>query len=206
MNQEMIAELAWEKMQNLIPVVIQHYQTLQVLMLGYMDIAALQQTIHSGRVTFYSRSKQRLWIKGEMSGNYLNLIKILPDCDNDSLLMLVDPVGSSCHKGNDSCFNDSDNCNKNFFGKLESIIDKRYQDKPDNSYTTQLFNAGLQRIVQKVGEEAIETILAATSGNKQQTISETADLLYHLLVLLRCCGITLAQVNLELMQRSCLNG
>jgi phosphoribosyl-AMP cyclohydrolase / phosphoribosyl-ATP pyrophosphohydrolase len=202
MKPEEIMKLDWQKTQGLMPAIIQDNQTSEVLMFAYMSIEALEQTLASKKVTLYSRSKQRLWIKGETSGNYLQLVQVIADCDKDSLLVLVEPAGPTCHTGNTSCFNYLGNYGMGFLGKLEQVIFKRYQDKPIHSYTTELFNSGIQRMAQKVGEEAVETLLAATSGDKKATVSETADLLYHLLTLLRSCDISLADVTRELSARS----
>lgn len=197
-----VEQLDWQKVDNLIPTIIQDAKTLQVLMLGYMDKSALQQTLTTKQVTFYSRSKQRLWIKGETSGNFLSLIEIIPDCDNDTLLLLVDPAGPCCHLETTSCFDSGGTTAIGFIAKLETIIQQRHRDMPEDSYTTKLFSAGVQRMAQKVGEEGVEVALAAVSGDKKHITAEAGDLLYHLLVLLRGADIELSQVVADLEQRA----
>lgn len=197
-----IAALNWHKVSGLIPVVIQDSSTLQVLMLGYMNKEALQKSIETGKITFYSRTKKRLWVKGETSGNDLSLVSMIPDCDNDTLLVLVKPSGPSCHLNNRSCFGKDDAPGLGILAKLETIIDQRYQKRPTNSYVTKLFEEGIRRIAQKVGEEGVEVALAGVIGSKDDIKNETADLLFHLLMLLKECRIDLTEVMLELSKRA----
>lgn len=197
-----IEALNWDKVDGLIPAVIQDASTLQVLMLGYMNQEALQKSIETGKVTFYSRTKKRLWTKGETSGNDLTLVSIIPDCDNDTLLVLVKPSGLSCHLNNRSCFGKNDAPGLGMLAKLEAIIDQRYQNRPADSYLTKLFEEGVRRIAQKVGEEAVEVVLASVGGSRIDIINEAADLLFHLLVLLRERHINLIDVALELNKRA----
>lgn len=195
-------EIDWKKMQGLVPAIIQDADSLQVLMLGYMDKAAYNQTLTSGWVTFYSRSKQRLWMKGESSGNRLKLIKHELDCDQDSLLFLVKPDGPCCHNGTESCFVQAPKSSGTTLHALEALVLERKADPQANSYTTQLFNDGVKRIAQKVGEEGVETALAAVAGNCEELHEEAADLLYHLLVLLTACDTRLEKVLSILQERS----
>ena len=200
-----IDKLNWDKVNGLIPVIIQDGYTLQVLMLGYMNKEALQRTCDTEKVTFYSRTKQRLWVKGETSGNDLTVIDILADCDGDTLLVLVNPSGTTCHLGEQSCFGE-----KNIFGlgilaKLEVIIERRYQERPINSYVTKLFEEGSHRIAQKVGEEGVEVALASVIGSNEDTKKEAADLLFHLLILLRQSRIGFVEVLTELRVRNSSN-
>ncbi len=191
----------WEKIDFLLPVIIQDYQTAQVLMLGYMNPEALQRTCEMGQVTFYSRTKKRLWMKGETSGHILRVVQIMPDCDEDTLLVWVNREGPCCHLNQESCFGEKDLA-AFFLPRLENIISSRYKDRPENHYTTQLFDQGIKRIAQKVGEEGVEVALAASCGEREEIISEAADLLYHLLVLLVAKHISLHEVLLLLQNRS----
>jgi phosphoribosyl-ATP pyrophosphohydrolase/phosphoribosyl-AMP cyclohydrolase len=178
--------LDWEKMDGLIPVIVQQVFDGRVLMQAYMTREALQTTIESGRVCFWSRSRNTLWTKGETSGNYLELISVLPDCDGDCLLVFARPRGPTCHRGTATCF-DGDSPNAPglaFLADLGSLVAERERDRPEGSYTTQLFESGLKRIAQKVGEEGVETALAGSGGNQEELLNESADLVYHLLVLL----------------------
>jgi len=186
--------LAWEKMNGLIPAIVQDAYDGRVLMQAYMSREAQEHTLDSGRVTFWSRSRSELWTKGETSGNFLELVDVIPDCDNDTLLVLARPEGPICHLGNDTCFESSEpfNTRLEFLAHLERVIQQRDRDRPEGSYTTKLFEAGVKRIAQKVGEEAVETALAATAGDREELLNEAADLLYHLLVLMRNRGETLA--------------
>lgn len=194
-----IEALAWEKMTGLIPVIVQDTNTLQVLMLGYMNKAALEKTIQEEKITFYSRSKQRLWTKGEVSGNFLQLIDITCDCDNDTLLILAKSTGNCCHLEKSTCFSES---KKNHsLNALTNIIEQRYQKPLQNSYTSKLFSEGIKRIAQKVGEEGVEVALAAVASSSQEVINESADLIFHWLVLLRQCDVSLQQVMDELYER-----
>lgn len=196
-----LPEINWEKIKGLLPVIIQDYQTSQVLMLGYMTLEALECTCQTGFVTFYSRSKKRLWKKGETSGNILQVVQMQTDCDQDSLLILVNPMGNCCHLNQPSCFGE----NKALFStltKLEKVINSRYQERPPNHYTTQLFEQGMMRIAQKVGEEGVEVALSACCGDKKEVMNETADLVYHLMVLLVAKEIKLSEVLCLLNQRA----
>lgn len=184
MNEIIIQQLDWMKMDNLIPAIIQDAESLQVLMLGYVSPESLQQTLATSQVTFYSRSKKRLWTKGEISKNFLEVVDVVPDCDNDAILILVKALGPTCHLGTTSCFKDSPKTHISFLEKLEKTIKQRYLERPEQSYTTKLFNAGIDRIAQKVGEEAIETVIATLSSSQHVLANEAADLVYHLLVLL----------------------
>ncbi len=204
-----VGSLDWSKGGGLVPAIVQHARTGRVLMLGYMNDAALRQTLASGRVVFYSRSRETLWIKGETSGHFLNVVDVSTDCDADALLVLADPVGPTCHKGTESCFADAappDAQRLAFLALLENIIANRIADQPDGSYTAQLFAKGPSRIAQKVGEEGVETALAAVTRDDAGLISECADLLFHLLVLLRSRDLDLEQVVEELQARHASKG
>ncbi|MFV0346222.1 MAG: bifunctional phosphoribosyl-AMP cyclohydrolase/phosphoribosyl-ATP diphosphatase HisIE [Bacteroidales bacterium] len=199
----MINNLDFDKLGNgLIPAVIQDNNTNKMLMLGFMNKEALEKTQELGKVTFFSRTKNRLWTKGEESGNFLNVISIAPDCDKDTLLIKVNPVGQVCHKGTDTCF-DEENTGESilFLQYLQEFIDKRKEEMPEGSYTTSLFNEGVNRIAQKVGEEALETVIEATNGNLKGLRYEAADLLYHLIVLLSYKGMSIAELADELKSR-----
>lgn len=187
----------FEKGQGLIPVVIQDYQTLEVLMLGYMNEEAWAKTQSERKVTFYSRSKERLWTKGEESGNYLNMVSYFVDCDQDALLIQVKPEGPTCHQGTRSCFQTS--YNQNFVFELERIVKHRFDHPVEESYVDRLRKRGINKIAQKVGEEAVETVIAALNETEKDFINETSDLLFHLLVLLREKNIDLKTIaqNLE---------
>ena len=198
-TKKQINSLDWDKMDNLIPAIVQHADTGIVLMLGYMNLEALEQTITTKRVTFFSRSKERLWVKGEISGNYLNLVNIESDCDQDGLLILAHPEGVTCHTGEQSCFPGS--TPTGFIYHLERILSERKKIAPDQSYTAKLYCLGTKRIAQKVGEEGVETALAAVSGDKVELINETSDLIYHLIVLLQDQNINLEDIELCLKKR-----
>ena len=191
MSPEQIANLAWDKQDGLLPTIVQDADTLCVLMLGYMDREALQATLDSSHVTFYSRSKQRLWTKGESSGHFLDLVAIETDCDNDTLLVRARPHGPTCHLGRTSCF---PSARGDFLAELEALIVQRDRERPPGSYTTRLFQGGMRGIAQKVGEEGVETALAAVAQSPAELAGESADLLYHLIVLLRARGLTLTDV------------
>ncbi|MEZ9141338.1 MULTISPECIES: bifunctional phosphoribosyl-AMP cyclohydrolase/phosphoribosyl-ATP diphosphatase HisIE [unclassified Shewanella] len=193
------SELAWDKQDNMLPAVVQNHLTGKVLMLGYMDKAALEHTLATGKVTFYSRSKQRLWTKGETSGNTLDLVAIDKDCDNDSLLLQVIPNGPTCHTGTESCWPDGNA--HSFIDNLTNVIISRKGQSADSSYTASLFERGTKRIAQKVGEEGLETALAAATHDKEELINEASDLMYHLIVLLEDQQLSMAEVNQNLMQR-----
>lgn len=185
---------------GLIPAIVQDSSTMQVLMLGFMNEEAYAQTKKTGKVTFFSRTKKRLWQKGETSGNYLKVIDVKIDCDNDSLLILAKPQGPTCHKGTYSCFGNKEN-NTAFLDELFDLIKDRKKKRPQKSYTTSLFNKGLNEILKKVGEESIEVIIAAKSETKKRLIEESGDLLYHLLVLLAKKEVGLDEVIKELIKR-----
>lgn len=187
--------------EGLVPAIVQDVDTLQVLMLGYMNKEALDRTFETGKVTFYSRSRKTLWTKGETSGNYLNLVSIYPDCDNDTLLVFARPDGPTCHKGTKTCWGDEVPTSLGFIRNLQTIIQGRYAEKPEGSYTTKLFNSGVPRMAQKVGEEAVETVIEAMSGNKERLVYESSDLIYHLLVLLTSQGLGIADLEKELERR-----
>lgn len=186
--------LAWAKMDNLIPAIVQNALTGKVLMQGYMNQDALDKTLATGHVTFFSRSKQRLWTKGEESGNTLNLHSITADCDQDSLLVLANPVGPTCHTGTESCWFDGQASDYTFIADLEQLIASRKGADPSSSYTASLYNKGIKRIAQKVGEEGVETALAATVADLEELKNESADLMYHLLVLLQASGLSMQDV------------
>ena len=182
-----IESLAWEKMDGLIPAIVQDSFDGRVLMQGYMDCDALEVTLETGKVAFWSRSRQEIWIKGETSGNTLDLVDIHPDCDGDSLLIRARPEGPTCHLGKDSCYDDEEGKvtpELAFLAQLECVITQRNDDRPEGSYTSKLLDTGIKRIAQKVGEEGVETALAAVAGEDEELLNESADLLYHLLVLL----------------------
>ncbi|MBP8945566.1 MAG: bifunctional phosphoribosyl-AMP cyclohydrolase/phosphoribosyl-ATP diphosphatase HisIE [Paludibacteraceae bacterium] len=194
-------EIDFKKMNGLVPAIIQDECTSKVLMLGYMNEEALAKTLETGKVTFFSRSKNRLWTKGEESGNFLNLVSITPDCDNDTLLIKVHPEGPVCHTGKDTCWGESNEGDFAFLKYLQEFIQKRFKEMPEGSYTTSLFKEGINRIAQKVGEETIETIIEAINSNKEGFIYEASDLIYHLIVLLTAQGLTLDDIGKELKRR-----
>lgn len=189
--------LDFVKSDGLVPVIVQDAQTLEVLMLGYMNEEAWQKTQAEKRVTFFSRSKNRLWTKGEESGNFLNVKSIHIDCDKDTVLIKADPMGPTCHTGSRSCFNTD--FNQNFILELERIVNHRYENPSDESYVNRLRSKGINKIAQKVGEEAVETVIAALTETETDFINETSDLLFHLIVLLREKGFSLEKIakNLE---------
>ncbi len=198
MSPEQIDQLAWDKQDGLLPAIVQDSRTYRVLMLGYMNRQALQATLDSQRVTFYSRSKQRLWMKGESSGDVLELVHIETDCDADTLLIQAKPHGPTCHFKRVSCFEKAPG---SFLDELDGLIQSRQSERPAGSYTTKLFDAGVRRIAQKVGEEGVETALAAVAQGDAELLSESADLLYHLIVLLRARGLSLDDAVALLAQR-----
>ncbi|SQH76410.1 fused phosphoribosyl-AMP cyclohydrolase; phosphoribosyl-ATP pyrophosphatase [Shewanella benthica] len=198
-NEALVNQLDWDKQAGLIPAVVQNHLSGKVLMLGYMDRAALEQTLATKLVTFYSRSKQRLWTKGEESGNTLELVAIDKDCDNDSLLVQVIPNGPTCHLARESCWPDG-NAHP-FIDNLTKLIASRKGDDPKSSYTAHLFESGTKRIAQKVGEEGLETALAAATHDKPELIDEASDLMYHLLVLLEDQDLSMNDITNNLMQR-----
>ncbi len=186
--------LDWAKVDGLIPAIVQDAATGQVLMLAYMNREALEQTLATGRVTFYSRTRECLWIKGETSGNYLKLISIRPDCDRDTVLVAADPAGPTCHLGTTSCFGEESGFRLGFLTQLERIIEARRGADPETSYTARLLGGDPRRAAQKVGEEGLETALAAVGGEESELLAEAADLIYHLTVLLTSHGMNLAEV------------
>jgi phosphoribosyl-ATP pyrophosphohydrolase/phosphoribosyl-AMP cyclohydrolase len=186
---------------GLLPAIIQDATTKTVLMLGYMNEAALAKTQESGKVTFYSRSKQRLWTKGEESGNYLHLVDLKADCDQDALLITVRPEGPTCHKGTDNCWGETNLPSYGFLSELEATIAKRRQAKDEKSYVASLFDKGINKIAQKVGEEAVETVIEAMDNKDELFLYESADLLFHYLILLQAKGFTLADIVAALEAR-----
>lgn len=186
---------------GLLPVIVQDVQTRQALMLGYMNAAAIEATLETGRVTFFSRSKQRLWTKGETSGHFLMLEGgILADCDHDALLVRVRPLGPVCHTGADTCWQEA-NTFPDFLHELEAVIERRSQDSPETSYTARLLQRGINKVAQKVGEEAVETVIEALGDNRELLLEESADLMYHFLVLLKAKGVQLSEVEAVLKGR-----
>ena len=198
MSPEQMDALVWDKQGGLLPAIVQDATSLRVLMLGYMDRAALQATLDSGRVTFFSRSRQRLWIKGETSGHVLELVAIEGDCDHDSLLVRARPVGSTCHLGTPSCFADAPG---GVLAELDALVAGRDRERPAGSYTTRLLDAGLRAVAQKVGEEGVEVALAAVVQDDAALCGEAADLLFHLVVLLRARGLALDDAVQVLRER-----
>lgn len=189
-----IDALAWDKMDNLLPAIVQHATSGKVLMQGYMNREALEVTLEQRKVTFFSRSKQRLWQKGESSGNTLNLVEIGADCDQDSIIALANPVGPTCHTGTESCYFDNTPPAFTFLADLEQVLAARKGADPESSYTAKLYQKGIKRIAQKVGEEGVETALAATVKDLDELKNEAADLLYHLTVLLQASNLEMADV------------
>lgn len=194
-------KLDFEKMGGLIPAIIQDSCTGKVLMLGFMNEEALAKTEEIGKVTFFSRTKNRLWTKGETSGNFLNVVSIAVDCDNDTLLIKVKPVGPVCHTGSDTCFGETNQTDLFFLSYLQDFIDKRKAEMPEGSYTTSLFKKGVNRMAQKVGEEAVETVIEATNGTDEGFLYEASDLIYHLIVLLTSKGHRIEELAQELKKR-----
>ena len=202
-------------MDGLVPAIIQDADTRQVLMLGFMNQEAYQKTLDTGHITFWSRTRNCLWTKGETSGHFLNLVDMKVDCDNDTLLVRVHPVGPTCHTGTDTCWSEENvqqgsitsgqsvelQTNLLFLSELQSFIDKRKQEMPEGSYTTSLFSKGINKIAQKVGEEALETVIEATNGTNDHLVYEASDLLYHLLVMLTEKGLRIEDVVAELQKR-----
>lgn len=192
----------FEKMGGLVPAIIQDATTQKVLMLGFMNEEAYQKTIATNHVTFWSRTRNTLWTKGETSGNFLNLVDIKVDCDNDTLLVQAHPDGPTCHKGTDTCWGEQNEQNPLLFlTELQDFINKRKQEMPEGSYTTKLFSEGINKIAQKVGEEALETVIEATNGTNDHLVYEASDLLYHLLVMLADKGLRIEDVAGELQKR-----
>ena len=195
------SRLDWTKGDGLLPAIVQHVQTGEVLMLGYMNAEALDVTQRTGHVTFFSRSKQRLWTKGESSGHVLALQSIRVDCDADTLLVQALPHGPTCHTGTSSCFGDEVRPPLGFLAELDALVAQRHAERPEGSYTTRLFEGGVRRIAQKVGEEGVETALAGVAQGDEELLGEAADLLFHLSVLLRARGLSLTDVAAVLAKR-----
>lgn len=192
----------FDKMGGLVPAIIQDVHTKNVLMLGYMNEEAYQKTLESGKVTFFSRTRQRLWTKGEESGHFLEVVSIKNDCDNDTLLIQAIPHGPTCHTGADTCWNEENKANPLFFlSELQTFIEKRHAEMPEGSYTTSLFKDGINRMAQKVGEEALEAVIEAVNGTDERLIYEGSDMLYHLMVLLTSKGLRIEQMAEELITR-----
>lgn len=192
----------FEKCGGLVPAIIQDATTKTVLMLGFMNEEAYQKTVETRKVTFWSRTRKCLWTKGETSGNYLNLVSLKLDCDNDTLLVSVHPDGPTCHKGTDTCWGEDNERNPLLFlSELQDFIDRRHEEMPEGSYTTSLFRKGVNRIAQKVGEEALETVIEATAGSNDKLIYEASDMMYHLTVLLTAKGLRIEDVARELAKR-----
>ena len=186
---------------GLVPAIVQDQNTLQVLMLGYMDAEALAKTQETGLVTFWSRSQGKIWKKGETSGNYLHLVSLAVDCDKDTLLVRAIPDGPTCHTGSKTCWGDAVPESQGFIRELEAVVKGRHEQMPEKSYTTSLFKAGTPRMAQKVGEEAVETVIEAVKGDDERMIYEASDLIYHLLVLLVSKGYGIADLEKELVKR-----
>lgn len=197
-------DIDFEKSGGLVPAIIQDADTKTVLMLGYMNKEAYEKTVATGLVTFYSRSRKCLWTKGETSNNFLHLVDIKVDCDNDTLLVKAHPDGPTCHKGTDTCWGEENEKSPLLFlAELSDFIEKRHQEMPEGSYTTSLFRDGLNRMAQKVGEEALELVIEATNGTNDRLIYEGSDMLYHLIVLLTHKGLRIEDMAAELRERHC---
>jgi phosphoribosyl-ATP pyrophosphohydrolase/phosphoribosyl-AMP cyclohydrolase len=195
-------KIDFEKMNGLVPAIVQDATTKNVLMLGFMNQEAYDKTLATGHVTFWSRSRNCLWTKGETSGNFLNLVSIQNDCDEDTLLVKVHPQGPTCHTGADTCWGETNETNPLLFlTELQDFIEKRYEEMPEVSYTTKLFHDGVNKIAQKVGEEALETVIEACNGTNDKLTYEASDLMYHLLVLLTSKGMRIEDVAAELAKR-----
>jgi len=195
-------KIDFEKMNGLVPAIIQDYHTSVVLMLGFMNIEAYKKTVETKRVTFFSRSRNCLWTKGETSGHYLNVVSIQNDCDDDTLLIKVRPEGPVCHTGADTCWGEENKANPLLFlTELQDFIEKRHEELPEGSYTTSLFKDGLNRMAQKVGEEALEMVIEAVNGTDERLVYEASDMFYHLIVLLTSKGIRIEDIAKELRTR-----
>lgn len=197
--------LDFDKVNGLIPAIIQDAYTDKVLMLGFMNEEAYEKTVKSGKVTFWSRTKQALWTKGETSGNYLDVVSIKADCDNDTLLIKVNPTGPTCHKGTDTCWGEKNENPMAFLSELQRFIEKRHEEMPEGSYTTELFQSGTGRMAQKVGEEAVESVIEAMAGNDERLVYEASDMIYHLMVLLTSKGLKFEDLVAELKKRHAPN-
>ena len=184
---------------GLLPVIVQDAVTLKVLMLGYMNREAFDKTVAEGKVTFYSRTRNTLWTKGETSGHFLNVVSMYADCDSDTLLVKANPIGPTCHRGTPSCFDTPEE--EGFIRHLQSVVQQRHRDMPEGSYTTKLFIKGVKKIAQKVGEEAVESVVEAVDGNRDRFIYEASDMIYHLLVLMEQMGCSLEDMERELALR-----
>jgi phosphoribosyl-ATP pyrophosphohydrolase/phosphoribosyl-AMP cyclohydrolase len=194
-------DINFEKMGGLVPAIVQDNVTRKVLMLGFMNKEAYDKTVETGKVTFWSRTRNCLWTKGETSGNFLNVKEILLDCDQDTLLIKARPDGPVCHTGADTCWNEQNSVDLNFLSYLQDFIERRYKEMPEGSYTTSLFKSGVNRMAQKVGEEAVETVIEATNGTDDRLIYEASDLIYHLIVLLTSKGHRIEELAAELVKR-----
>ena len=194
-------DINFEKMGGLVPAIVQDNVTRKVLMLGFMNKEAYDKTVETGKVTFWSRTRNCLWTKGETSGNFLNVKEILLDCDQDTLLIKARPDGPVCHTGADTCWNEQNSVDLNFLSYLQDFIERRYKEMPEGSYTTSLFKSGVNRMAQKVGEEAVETVIEATNGTDNRLIYEASDLIYHLIVLLTSKGHRIEELAAELVKR-----
>lgn len=193
--------LDFDKMDGLVPAIIQDSRTLKVLMLGFMNKEAYDKTVETGKVTFWSRTKQRLWTKGETSGNTLTVVDIKADCDNDTLLIKAIPAGPVCHTGSDTCWDEKNQNPIMFLSELQRFIEKRHEEMPEGSYTTSLFKSGCGRMAQKVGEEAIESVIEAMANNNERLIYEASDMIYHLIVLFTSKGLKIEDLAQELQKR-----
>ena len=191
----------FDKMDGLVPAIIQDADTAKVLMLGFMNREAYDKTMETGKVTFYSRTRKRLWTKGEESGNFLHVVSVKADCDRDTLLIQVHPVGPVCHTGTDTCWGEKNEQPVMFLKELQDFINVRHTEMPEGSYTTSLFRSGVNKMAQKVGEEAVETVIEACNGTDDRLIYESADLLYHLIVLLTSRGYSIDDIARELKER-----
>ncbi|MDU6538130.1 bifunctional phosphoribosyl-AMP cyclohydrolase/phosphoribosyl-ATP diphosphatase HisIE [Mixta calida] len=200
LTEQQLSQLDWEKTDGMMPTIVQHSVSGEVLMHGYMNQEALTKTLNEGKVTFWSRTKARLWTKGETSGHFLNVVSITPDCDNDTLLVLAQPIGPTCHLGTSSCFSPAAP-DWTFLWQLEQLLAARKQADPDSSYTAKLYASGTKRIAQKVGEEGVETALAATVNDRHELTNEASDLLYHLMVLLQDQNLDLSVIINNLRAR-----
>lgn len=194
-------DIDFGKMGGLVPAIVQDNVTRKVLMLGFMNKEAYDKTVETGKVTFWSRTRNCLWTKGETSGNFLNVKEILLDCDKDTLLIKARPEGPVCHTGADTCWNEQNSVDLNFLSYLQDFIDRRFKEMPEGSYTTSLFKSGVNRMAQKVGEEAVETVIEATNGSDERLIYEASDLIYHLIVLLTSKGHRIEELATELRKR-----